>query len=244
MRFSGPIAPIRKKHPLTGEVIEPVGIVNNRLIWPILGGDSSNDDDDDDDDDKKGTGDSGAGDGGDDGGDSGTDDDVVTKAELDKIISRMKAADVRADKAEAALKKIEDAKKDDLTKAQERTTELEEEITGLQSTVRTLRLQNAFLTANKHNWHDPDVALRIAQDQGYLDEDVTDDDGKVDKVRLGKALDRLAKEKPFLVNTGGKDDDDEPGEPSGEPAGGRSNNGKDDKAKREQLKRRFPILNR
>lgn len=243
MRHRGPIAPILKRHPLTGAAIEPVGVVNGKVIWPVMGGAP---DDPDDPDDKGGNpGASGTGGDGDDpdpddpSGDTG---DKVDRAELDKILARMKAADKRADEAQAALKKIEDAKKDDLTKATDELTEAKAEIENLQSTVRTLSLQNAFLTANKHKWHDADTALNLAENQGYL-EDAIDDEGKVDKVRLAKALDRLAKEKPFLVDSGkGKEDD--PGEPSGEPAGTRSNNGKDSKAEREKLRKRFPVLNR
>lgn len=245
MRHRGPIAPsIQKTHPLTGEVLEPVGIVNGRYVWPICGGAEEDDDDDDDDDD----GDSGADDKGKDKDDkskdpdSGGDSKDDGKEDSEVLRRRMKAADKRADEAEARLKKIEDAKKDDLTKATERAEELEKEIESRDEVIRELRLKNAFLSTNKHNWHDPDTALDLAERNGYLEE-VLSDDGEVDKVRLGKALDRLAKEKQFLVKTEEKKND-EPGEPSGEPAGGRSDNTKDDKAKKEALRKRFPVLNR
>lgn len=241
----GLVAPsIAKKHPLTGEVLEPVGIVNGRYVWPICGGAPDPDDDDDDDDDDASGADADKKDDKsnkdpDSGGDSKDDDD---KEDPEVLKRRMKAADKRADEAEKRLKAIEDAKKDDLTKATERAEELEKEIESRDTIIRELRLKNAFLSANKHSWHDPDEALASAERNGYL-EDTVSDDGEVDKVRLGKALDRLAKEKQFLVKTEVKKDD-EPGEPSGEPAGGRSDNTKDDKAKSAQLKRRFPVLNR
>lgn len=243
MRVRGPIAPsIFKRHPITGEALKPVGVVNGKCVWPIMGGAPDGDEDDDDDDKDDDTGDSGSGDsksGKEDTGDSGSGDDL--SAEVERLRKRMAAADKRADEATQALKKIEDEKKDDLTKAQDRVTELESENETLKKQINDMRLQNAFLSANKHTWHDSEEALASAERNGYL-EDVVDDDGKVDKVRLGKALDRLAKEKPFLVNSDSKKKDDDPDEPSGEPAGGRSDNVKDEKAKKEQLKKRFPVL--
>lgn len=240
MRHRGPVM---KRHPLTGEPIEPVGIINGKVIYPIMGGAPDPDEDEDDDDgsdsgadDKKQTEDDDT--------DSGGDDDKVSRADLEALEKRMKAADKRADEAERKLRAEEDKKKDELTRAQDRVTELETEVETLQSKIKTMGLQNAFLSANKHDWHDSDVALDLADRKGYL-EDVVDDDGVVNKVALGKAMDRLAKEHTYLVKPASKkDDDDDEEPPSGEPAGGRSDNSKDAKRKKQELARRFPILNR
>jgi predicted ribosome quality control (RQC) complex YloA/Tae2 family protein len=244
MRIRGPIKPRLTVHPLTGMPIVPIGFINGRAVWPICGG--APDDPDDDDKDKDDT-DSGGG--SDDGGDdadkskdtSGDGDSKDADERIADLEKRMRAADQRASKAEKALKEREDAEKDELTRATDKAAELEKTVGERDATIRQLRLENSFLTANKHNWHDPDTALDLAERHGYL-EDVVDEDGKVDKVRLGKALDRLAKEKAFLVKQDKKDDD--PGGPSGEPAGGRSDNVKDEKTKQKQLKGRFPVLNR
>jgi hypothetical protein len=203
-------------------------------------------DDDDDGDKDKGddTGDGDDGDSGDDDDkskDAGSDGDTVSREDFDRLRKRMEAADRRASEAEKKIKDAEDAKKDDLTKATEKAAEDEETIKGLQKQVSDLRLENAFLVANKHAWHDPEVALGLARTKGYL-EDVVDDDGEVDKKALKKALDRLATEHKYLIKAKVKDDD-EPSGPSGTPAGKRSNNQDDDKAKKTQLKERFPILN-
>jgi hypothetical protein len=245
MRLRGPMAPIMKTHPLSGLPIEPLGMVNGRLIYPIMGG--APDDDDDDDDDKGGGND--RGDAGSDGDDkdkdsnSGGDSKTVSWEEFERLRERMQAADRRAAEAEKKVKDAEDAKKDDLTKAQDRVTELEQEIEQREERIRSLTLQNAFLTANEHSWHEPETALSLAESNGYLD-GVVSDEGDVDKTRLKKALDRLAKEKKFLVQETKGEKDDEPPASSGEPAGGRSDNSKDDRAKKEQLRRRFPVLNR
>lgn len=238
MRHRGPIS--IKKHPKTGALLTPVGFVNGRAVWPILG--ASPDDPDDDKDEKDDVGDSGADDKPDDKAGSDGDADKVDKADLDALERRMRAADKRASEAEKKLKEIEDAKKDDLTKASDELTEVRTKLEEAQSENSTLKLQIAFLTANKHTWHDGDTALALAQSKNYLDGVVDEDDGAVDKVALGKALDKLAKEHAYLVKTEKKND--EPDSPSGEPAGSRSDNSKDEKAKQAALKRRFPVLNR
>lgn len=209
------------------------------------------DEDDDEDEDDDDTGDSGADDDDDDAdkdksdkdkSDSGEDDDK--DAELEKMRKRMKAADKRAEETARQLRELQDKDKPELDKVRSDLESITAERDGLLSEVRELRLQNAFLTANEHEWHDPDVALSLAASKKYL-EDVVDEDGEVDKKALKKALERLAKEHTYLVNDkSGKDKDDEPGGPSGEPAGGRSDNVKDEKAKQAQLRRRFPSLNR
>lgn len=212
-------------------------------------GDDDDDSDDGDDDDtggdggkKKKTGDSGSGDDGDDDDDASGDDDDDTDDRLKRMEKRMKAADKRASDAEARLRKIDDSKKDDLTKAQDRVTEVEEENTTLKETVNGLRLQIAFLSANDVTWHKPSTALRLAQSEGYL-EDVVDDDGNVDEKAMKKALSAFAKENEYLVNKGSGGSGGGSGS-SGEPAGGRSKNGKDDKQVEEKDRRRAPALNR
>lgn len=201
-----------------------------------------NDDDDDNsgdggDDDNDNSGDSGSGDGDDgDDGDSGDGDDDDTKAEIEKLKKRLKAADQRASKAEKKIQDQENAKKDDLTKAQDRVTELETQVGELQGQLQSERLNNAFLAANKHTWHKPGSALKLAQSEGYLD-DVVDDDGSVSEKALSSALSKLAKEHPYLVKPSGSGS-------SGDSAGGRSGNNKDDKATKDEDRRRAPALNR
>jgi hypothetical protein len=230
---------------LTGLPIEPVGIVGNKLVWPILGGAQDPNEDEDEEKDEQDDSDSGGAD--DDDSDAGSADDdgeTVTKADLLALTKRMKAADQRAAEAEKKLKAKEDAEKDEITKASEALKEAQAELAEAQSTIKSMRLQNSFLTANKQKWHDSDTALDLAQSKGYLD-DVADDEGNVDKAALSKALDRLAKDKPFLVDKQKKastpDDDDGP---SGSASGGRSDNAKDAAARKKQLKNRFASLNR
>lgn len=228
---------------------------SHRGRWNLkmMADDDGDDDDDSDDDDdtggdgggKKKSGDSGSGDDDDDDDGDGSDDDdndTVSKADLLRMEKRMKAADKRASDAEARLRKIDDADKSELQKAQDRVTEVETENTTLKDEVSGLRLQIAFLSANTVTWHKPSTALRLAQSEGYL-EDVVDDDGNVDEKAMKKALDRFARENEYLVNKGGGGSGGGSGS-SGEPAGGRSKNGKDDKQVEEKDRRRAPALNR
>lgn len=253
MTVSGLKPTIKSGYSLSDEAVSALqsGDINALLLhhkgrWSDLVMETDGDDDDDgsDDDSKKGTGGSDDGDdGNDDDDDSGADgddddddkDDLKTR--LQKMEKRMKAADQRADKAEKSLKEIEDAKKGDLEKAQDRVSELETENTTLRESLQSERLNNAFLAANKHTWHKPSAALKLAQSEGYLD-DVIKEDGTVDEKALGSALNSLAKDHDYLVKPR------EGAGSSGEPAGGRSGNSKDDKATKEQDRRRAPALNR
>lgn len=64
-----------------------------------------------------------------------------------------------------------------------------------ESVIRDLQIERAFLLDNTHNWHDPKVALRLAD----LSEIEIDEDGTVDGLK--QALADVAKKHPYLVNT-------------------------------------------
>lgn len=212
----------------------------------VMMADPPDDDDDDDDDDDTDDGDDDANDDKRKKGKKSkeSDDDDDDGADTDALRRRMKAADRRADAADKRLKEIEDAKKDDLQKATETVAELEKSIKDLQSEVSTLRLSNAFLTSNTQSWHDPDTALALASTKGYLEDVVDEESGEVDRKALGKALERLGKEHKYLVKPEKAAKDADADVPSGEAAGGRSDNLQDDKVKKANLKKRFPALNR
>ncbi len=243
--------PAMRRHPLTGKPIEPLGIVGNKVVWPIMGG--APDGDDDDEAKAKAEADAEA--------KAKEEADAKAKAEedgsnkgsgslsieelaeqLEKTNARMKAADKRADAAEAKIKEAERAELDEVTRLKADLEDRDKKIEELTGANAGLRLNTAFITANKVTWHDSDTALALAQSGGYM-EGVMDDEGEINKKALGSALDRLAKEKPYLVKSE-KDEDGTPGSPSGQPAGGRSENGKDDAARKQTLKKRFPVLNR
>lgn len=206
-------------------------------LWSLLGASPDTDDDatgsSGDDDGSEGTeGSEGQGEG-----DNGSE-DTVTKADLDALKARMVAADKRASEAEKKVKEYEDKGKDVATKATERVTELEGEVTNLTNDNRTLKVQNAFLSANSVTWHDPDAALALAD----LSE-VLDSDGNVDKAALKKALTDLSKAKPFLVKAADDKEKDGKNGPSGQPVGSGRTKDKNEPDKASLLKK-YPALNR
>jgi hypothetical protein len=168
-------------------------------------------------------------------------DEPVSKAEYDKLLRRMKAADQRASKAEKAQQDRERKEKSDLENAQSDLQERDTRIAELQSELSALKLNNAFLAANTISWHNPGAALKLAQSDGYMD-DVVGDDGTVDEKALKSALQKLAKDHQYLVKKGG--DDGSGSGSSGDSAGGRNRNKDDKDAEQQKDARRAPSLNR
>jgi hypothetical protein len=210
--------------------------------------DEGDDDGDDDDDDAQGGGSDDSDDDKDDSKDDKSEDksdsDDDAESELEAMRKRMKAADKRAAELDRKLRDLQDKDKPELERAKTDLEEITAERDLLRKEMSDLRLQNAFLTANKVTWHDPDTALALAQSKGYLEDVVDEDDGSVDRKALAKALERLSKEHKYLVKGKEKKEDDEPDGPSGESAGGRSDNSKDARAKKQAMRNRFPVLNR
>lgn len=221
-----------KHHPLTGEQLLPLGFTSRGPVWPVLGASEAapeqptEDEDEDQDAQSPGS-------------DGDTEDGVeedpkpeagksFTQAEMDALKARMQAADRRATAAELKAKSFEDKDKTELQRATDRSTELETELTALKESVKSLRLGNAFLSANTYTWHDPDLAL------AQVDKDLLelDDDGTPSKESLKKALKALADKRPYLVKSATP-------APSGDPGPAKSRNAeKDSKSRRSELEKR------
>lgn len=120
----------------------------------------------------------------------------------------------------------------------------------LASRNRQQTLELAFFKANQVEWIDPADALKLVD----LEDVDVDEDGTVDPVQLRKALRALAKAKPHLVkaakSTESKDDDEEDtdDEPSSRRSAPAMNGGRKGKRAtgptRDQLAKKFPVLNR
>lgn len=219
-----------RKHPITGQCVTPIWFDQNGIaVYPIMGAEDTGD------------GEDGEDGGADSEGQDGTGNDGKGKEEdgdLEAIKKRMQAADRRAAEAERKVKEFEDKDKDEVTKATERAKELEKQVAERDSQIKDLSMKVAFLSANDIDWHDKDVALSHAD----LSE-VLEDDGNVNKKALKKALDDLAKDKPFLVKAKEGDDkkDDLPSGPTGTPAGSGGKK-KQDGLSDEELRRKYPAL--
>jgi len=184
------------EQPNLGALLAPLFTWRGKGVFPVFGAEG----DDDGDDDTGSADDDGDGDDtGDATGDNGS--ATVSQADYDKLLARLKASDKNNSAIQKKLKDIEDGKKDELTKATERVTELEQAQAASAKEIADLRLHNAFLTANTDiTWHDPGDALALAERKGYLTE-VVSEDGAVDSKKLEAKLKELAKASPHLVKT-------------------------------------------
>lgn len=222
-------------HPLTGERLLPIGYTSRGPIWPVLGASEAAPEqpagEDEDAEDAGGSADSDA----DDGDQGSAEDDADSKdegqspriQELSRENARRRTENkelrTKLDEALKSLRQFQDKDKTELQRATEQASTFEAELNTLRDEVRTLRLGNAFLSANTYTWHDPDLAL------SQVDKDLLelDDDGTPTKASLQKALQDLAKKRPYLVKqqvTGS----------SGEPGPAKSRNDQRDEKKRQK----------
>lgn len=157
--------------------------------------------------------------------------------EKQRHYDRRKAAEARVTELQAELAALQAAGATDDT-VKERLTKLEEDNTQLVATNRKLALDNSFLSNNKHEWLDADAALRL------LDRDMIEieDDGKVHGLTV--ALDKLAKDKPYLLKPK-EATKQQPARKTGDPA--KKAPGGDAAAKKARelaLKKKYPGLRR
>lgn len=162
--------------------------------------------------------------------------DTVSKADLDKALERMKAADKRASELQDKLKEIERKEKTELENAQSDLEDAKKQLEVVGQELADLRLENAFLTNNKYTWHDPSDAMRLMDTEG-----VRVEEGKV--IGLADAIEKLAKAKPHLLKSeddGGKGKDSSAA--SGTPRNGTRKG--DKKEPPRDYSARFPALKR
>lgn len=235
-----------RTHPRTGEPVQPLyRRPDGRYVWPVMG--ASPDD-------------PAGGDGGGDGEPSGTNDDggkegqeggtgsgngndgdkPVSRAEFERLQEHLRQADKKRSDAEAKLKEIEDSKKDELTKAQERLAELEKSSEVKDAEIVQLRLDNAFLGVNDITWHSKKQALKLAESEGYLEGVIKD--GKVDEKVLASKLKEFAKANDHLVKKDGSTT--ATSQASGGAVGSGGKGGKDGGTDEAALKGRYRSLNR
>jgi hypothetical protein len=171
-------------------------------------------------------------------------DNTVSRADFEKLQRQLSEADRKRSTAEQELQTLKDKDLSEKDKAVKDLQTITQERDSLVVEVNNLRLANAFLSANTITWNDSDVALEIASSKGYL-ADAVSDKGEVDAKELAKALEKLSKDKPYLVKS--KDDEeeeeDEP-KPSGAPASGAGKGKGSDSARMDRLKTTLPALGR
>lgn len=118
-------------------------------------------------------------------------------------------------KLAAKLKKFEDADKSETEKITGERDELKARVEKLSGTNTSLALQVAFLQDNTNTWHNPKAALKLLD----LDGVEIDEEGEV--TGLEKAIEKLAKENPYLLKNGtdDKDGEGESGAPRNQASG-------------------------
>jgi septal ring factor EnvC (AmiA/AmiB activator) len=124
------------------------------------------------------------------------------QAAVDRIVAERlakekgKYSDYDQLKSDAAeLKKLKEADQSELTKAQTRISELEQQHNGTTTEAQELRVEVAVLkAATKAGITDPDVAARL------LDRSKIDFDDSGQPTNMPKLLEDLGKEHPFLLD--------------------------------------------
>lgn len=159
------------------------------------------------------------------------DDDKVDRKEYDRIVDRRKAAESKIDKHLATIAELKaKGTSDEDLKREIQSTKDENE--RLRTQVATLSRSNAFLSDNTHAWIDPVAALKLLDDSNIE----IDEDGVTQGLK--PALDKLAKDKPYLLQAKPKPTP----RPSGDaPRGGRPAK-KTAEQQRKTLQTTFPAL--
>lgn len=210
----------------------PIGIVQGRPVYSILGAEDAPDPQSGDD----GPDPTGQSDGDEDepkksDGQSAKTDETVSRSEYDKLKERLSAADRRANEAEKERKKLEQKDLGELEKAKVQVEELEQSVQSLAKEVSALRLQNAFLTNTSFTWHDPSDVLKLLKGDDSVS---IDDNGNV--VGMDEAIKELAKKKPYLVKSDKADPKGSTGDPSN---GGKPKENK--QLKEAELRKKYKI---
>lgn len=253
-----------KRHPLTGELLRPLGLrANGRPIWPVMGGSTAADVDEDtsskeDPDDKKGSDDSKDKEGSED--TSGSDekkDDADKKPEPGSVEARLlaledekerhyrlrKEAEEERDRLAAENKELKGKDLPELDKVKADLEEAKSDATSLSAQLKQALLEKAFLEDNTYTWHNPSRALQIAD----LTRVEFDKDGKV--TGLAQALESLAKTDPYLIKTEEKTEDKDGKDKKPDKSGDQKNDKSKDKkssttAERARLVAKYPGLAR
>ena len=162
------------------------------------------------------------------GDESGSSEKTYSAAEFEALQRRMQAADRAKAAAEAKVKEFETKDLSELEKAKTDLAEAREAVSQRDARVSDLQLELAFFKSNKVQWHDPALA-RKEIDMSLV---TVEDDGTVKG--MDKALEKLAKDKPFLVKT------EEKKQASGASFNG--GGGKKVTTDKEKLAAKFPAL--
>lgn len=157
--------------------------------------------------------------------------DTVSRADLDAVLNRMKAADQRATKAEQELRQLRDKDLPEADKLKRDYEESQKQVEQLQTVNRDLALKVAFLSDNTYTWHNPDRALKLVD----LSQVTIEADGSVSGLK--DALKALATSDAYLIKQEVKE---QTTAPAGTAAG--NNGSSTSKPTTKGLASRFPAM--
>ena len=172
--------------------------------------------------------------------DSSSGEEPITQEEFEKLRARMQAADRRASDYEKKIREFEDRDKTAMQKLEGQIETLVAERDELREKLKLQRRDNAFLTTNGVSWHDAQMALSKINWELVTDSET----GDVNTSALKKEIERIAKDAPFLVKSGGGSESNS-GKNSGPSGHHQTGNGSGDKTPdRAALEKKYPALRR
>lgn len=130
---------------------------------------------------------------------------TVSQADFDRVVTQLRAADQNRSKAEQALQQLRDKDIPEMDRLKRDNQALTEQIDRLKDNDKKNAVKLAFFAENSVKWHDAAAALQLAD----MSNVVINDDGTV--TGLKKALEDLAKAKPYLVDKGTQEQPDNTG---------------------------------
>lgn len=174
----------------------PLGFINGKPVYPIMGGAESDDDQEDDKDKKKSE---------DDQEDDDSDDDPngLRIKELSDEAARRRVENKQLkralEEAQGRLKEIDDQGRSETERLTLQVSELEAKNAALVQSNQDLSIKNAFLADKTHSWRNPDTAMKLVD----LNSVEIDDDGRIRG--LDKAIKSLAESDSYLLNPSDED---------------------------------------
>ena len=118
---------------------------------------------------------------------------TVSREEFDRLRAQLAAADQKRVAAETAHAQLRDKDVPALQKAERDLQEATAALAERDKAMTTLRVENAFLLDNTHDWHDAGTAMKLL-DRSRI---TVDSEGNVTGMK--DALTALAKAQPFLL---------------------------------------------
>ena len=166
---------------------------------------------------------------------------AVSREEFERVVAQLAAADKKRVEAEQAHAQLRDKDMPQLQKLERDLVEATKAQEVMLAANNALRVENAFLTANEHDWHSPSAALQLL-DRSKI---TVDAEGVV--AGMKEALKALATAHPYLLKpkpaeAGGTGQQQNAPPPGTAPANGGIAPQQGTKPSTADLARRFPAL--